>query len=122
MGLRYPEAFLNAWAAGKYTKDLAICVHGTTKVQAYRLCWQYVSRSGGHPALLLWLYHVSIGNLACSMSPGALAIYSCVSRAVLCSIFGQVTPDQYLNTIPFMDAIKETLDAMLAKDGLLPKL
>ena len=33
-----------------------------------------------------------------------------------------MTPDQYLNTIPFMDAIKDTLDAKLAKDGLLPKL
>jgi hypothetical protein len=34
----------------------------------------------------------------------------------------QVTPDQYLNTIPFMDAIKETLDKNLAEDQLLPKL
>lgn len=51
------EAVIETIQAGKMTKDLAICVHGTTKV----------------------------------------------------------TPDQYLNTEPFMDAIAETFAAKRAK-------
>ncbi len=34
----------------------------------------------------------------------------------------QVTPDQYLNLSPFMDAIKATLEKKLADKQLLPKL
>jgi hypothetical protein len=95
--------------SGAMTKDLAICVHGTTNV--------------GGAGLLALMGAARLAGLLRGSSPPALpagtargaalpsaaaATTSTTPPPPTTTTTAQVTPDQYLNTEPFMDAIAKT--------------
>lgn len=117
---------------GNMTKDLAICVHGTTKVGEGSECLWMVA--WGRRQLPVWVHGTTKARDSTARRRGGQggadsgfgAVWGAQADAhqphlthppIHLSIgpLPQVTPDQYLNTEPWMDQLKVTFDRLRAE-------